>query len=489
MPRELDLRYNPMLHIIGAGDLVQIGTALQSLRLPANLNYLSNETIALLPQLSEITFEEKGDIPVNVMTEGSDFFGDVCCGMGESVAGVAFCDLQLRMIGSDTIFHPFGSYPKGDIIVELRPSSNFMSEAAESPEKCAEYCKNTPECTFFEHDARIKESEHSCRLYRDEYNMEMTEVCCEFRHYADENQTIPGLTAGVPPRSRYKFENSRVLLQSREITLDPRSNYVANYSVSLGTNPLRGAVWIEPQPASEDKVNLRISPSRVALYDNLTTAFFTVSMEDTQKVSRRGEAIILVNSVTSCDTAFSFFSDPSDYTVVVSVLATNDSRVLLSSTIVGSLLALVIVFSAWCAVKHIKKQANKLWAIDKEQLILSDPLQVIGRGTSSEVVLAEYRGTEVAVKRLLPVPLPEADGSDNVVMEPFPSRRRQLEKVSSVRESISMKPLKWNMGEFGKMASQVTNSLEDEIRLLATLRHPNIATIIGTRCRSSVVCH
>ena len=52
--------------------------------------------------------------------------------------------------------------------------------------------------------------------------------------------------------------------------------------------------------------------------------------------------------------------------------------------------------------EHKRKQNDSVWMVKKEELIFSDPPEVLGRGTFGLVLLAEYRGTQVAVKRVIP---------------------------------------------------------------------------------------
>ena len=42
------------------------------------------------------------------------------------------------------------------------------------------------------------------------------------------------------------------------------------------------------------------------------------------------------------------------------------------------------------------------WSVDFKELRFDEPPEIIGRGTFGLVLLANYRGTEVAVKRVLP---------------------------------------------------------------------------------------
>jgi guanylate cyclase len=49
-----------------------------------------------------------------------------------------------------------------------------------------------------------------------------------------------------------------------------------------------------------------------------------------------------------------------------------------------------------------KKQNDSVWHIDVQELHFNEPPEVIGRGAFGVVVLGQYRGTKVAVKRVLP---------------------------------------------------------------------------------------
>jgi serine/threonine protein kinase len=62
-------------------------------------------------------------------------------------------------------------------------------------------------------------------------------------------------------------------------------------------------------------------------------------------------------------------------------------------------LATVLVY---LYIKRKRKQADSVWQIKPEELVFQAPPQVLGQGTFGVVVLAEYRGTQVAVKRVLP---------------------------------------------------------------------------------------
>jgi len=65
----------------------------------------------------------------------------------------------------------------------------------------------------------------------------------------------------------------------------------------------------------------------------------------------------------------------------------------------GVVAAIVVYFY----VAHMRRKADSVWNVDPSELKFHEPPEVIGQGTFGFVVLAEYRGTQVAVKRVVPV--------------------------------------------------------------------------------------
>lgn len=65
-------------------------------------------------------------------------------------------------------------------------------------------------------------------------------------------------------------------------------------------------------------------------------------------------------------------------------------------------LALVVVVVVFLFYEHNRKQNDSVWKVKREELTFDDPPELIGRGTFGVVILGEYRGTQVAVKRVIP---------------------------------------------------------------------------------------
>lgn len=74
--------------------------------------------------------------------------------------------------------------------------------------------------------------------------------------------------------------------------------------------------------------------------------------------------------------------------------------VLLPSILVPIVLIALVGFYFY--MQHQKKLADSIWSVQPEELQFDDPPMILGRGTFGLVLLAEYRGTQVAVKRVIP---------------------------------------------------------------------------------------
>ena len=85
----------------------------------------------------------------------------------------------------------------------------------------------------------------------------------------------------------------------------------------------------------------------------------------------------------------------------VSVAAKCVPYSLVISSILLPILVLVM-FGIYIFVQKKRKEADSVWTVKKSELLFHDPPEIIGRGTFGLVLLAEYRGTQVAVKRVIP---------------------------------------------------------------------------------------
>jgi len=82
---------------------------------------------------------------------------------------------------------------------------------------------------------------------------------------------------------------------------------------------------------------------------------------------------------------------------------TSDSGLDLGLAIGLSVASAVVLALIFYFYQDNKRRANdSVWHVKKEELKFGDPPEVIGRGTFGLVLMAEYRGTQVAIKQVIP---------------------------------------------------------------------------------------
>ncbi|KAG7349928.1 adenylate and guanylate cyclase catalytic domain containing protein [Nitzschia inconspicua] len=81
--------------------------------------------------------------------------------------------------------------------------------------------------------------------------------------------------------------------------------------------------------------------------------------------------------------------------------------------IIFSAVFISVGFSVFLYLAYKKKQNDQVWHINVEEIHFNEPPEVIGQGGFGVVVLGEYRGTKVAVKRVLP-PAKKSRGSSGL---------------------------------------------------------------------------
>jgi serine/threonine protein kinase len=70
--------------------------------------------------------------------------------------------------------------------------------------------------------------------------------------------------------------------------------------------------------------------------------------------------------------------------------------------IIISAVSLVVVFLfASLLLRHRRKKNDEVWHVNEEELQFGHPVEVIGQGSFGVVLLAHYRGTKVAIKRVI----------------------------------------------------------------------------------------
>jgi serine/threonine protein kinase len=167
-------------------------------------------------------------------------------------------------------------------------------------------------------------------------------------------------------------------------------------------------------------------------------------------------------------------------------------------------LALLGLVGVYLYVDRKRKQADSVWLIKPSDLHFDDTPEVLGRGTFGLVVRAEYRGTQVAVKRVIPPPkqgrnrsIRDITGRNSVwsmygrssseTTQHFNFRSKILGSNGSDKQiSIETVTTDGSLSTIAdnKQYSKLKAEFVNEMRLLSKLRHPCITTIMGAMIES-----
>ncbi|CAB9509368.1 activated protein kinase catalytic subunit alpha-1 [Seminavis robusta] len=101
--------------------------------------------------------------------------------------------------------------------------------------------------------------------------------------------------------------------------------------------------------------------------------------------------------------------------------------------IVGAVVGLLIILIGTIIyMRYRAAKTDEIWQVHAEELHLDDPVEVIGQGSFGVVLLAEYRGTKVAMKRVLKSSSNRRNSSKNDT-----GTRRTLRSGFNAPESLS----------------------------------------------------
>eukprot|EP00592_Proboscia_alata_P011203 CAMPEP_0194365924 /NCGR_PEP_ID=MMETSP0174-20130528/13911_1 /TAXON_ID=216777 /ORGANISM="Proboscia alata, Strain PI-D3" /LENGTH=1196 /DNA_ID=CAMNT_0039140815 /DNA_START=168 /DNA_END=3758 /DNA_ORIENTATION=- len=167
-------------------------------------------------------------------------------------------------------------------------------------------------------------------------------------------------------------------------------------------------------------------------------------------------------------------------------------------------LAIFVLCSITWYIERKREQSESVWTVKTSELQYDDPPKVLGRGTFGLVVLAEYRGTKVAIKRVIPPKL-NLNGDNNSfedlefkATDPKTTNMFDFTESTAIINSSNlpkgrglMSSLVVDYGSMGKNRSgwtrwhkrntydELVSDLILEVRQISKLRHPCITTMMG----------
>eukprot|EP00934_Nitzschia_sp_Nitz4_P000730 Nitzschia sp. Nitz4//scaffold400_size11000//6496//9915//NITZ4_009055-RA/size11000-processed-gene-0.2-mRNA-1//-1//CDS//3329551059//730//frame0 len=147
-------------------------------------------------------------------------------------------------------------------------------------------------------------------------------------------------------------------------------------------------------------------------------------------------------------------------------------------------------------IRRKMAEADQFWQIDSEEVKVFEPKKVIGKGVTGLVVLAEYRGSKVAVKQGIRRDhdkhgkgkhKDESGATEDMHDDDDVEQPKRRHRLSSVCELNSAGFAMYGVHILSKSRSTASKptvgSLETEfqreMRVLSQLRHPNIVTMMG----------
>ena len=384
----LDLSDNPRLTLVGPGAFDGLD-GLEVLVLPSGVKHLAPEALESLPALRDVSLATGDGVTRNFVDASSTArFDDVCCRReASSRAGVYFCDLSPDEPGVvDAVYEETNS---DNIVTErfdrqildsITPDSPFLAEAVESKEKCVAYCEMKAECQSCMHftpwvvGASLT---NTCLLYGDEPPA----------NHADNfvQREVGGAYMGLPPRTR-AARGAVVAASPLVVELSEANGYSNTFEVSLGADPLRGAVWITPRLEGFGNMSLAFDPPSITLYDAQTVVTVAVTVRG-DEITRDLTPTVAID-VEACDRAFVAQQATLQLDVLAAAVDDGGTRVSNAGAVVALVVVACVLVAAglfYClaaAVRFVRK---------KQQLEMARALQVRDQVAAAVEKIQEFQ--------------------------------------------------------------------------------------------------
>ena len=370
---KIDLSDNPRLTLVGPGAFDGLD-GLEALVLPSAVKYLAPDALESLPALRDVSLATGDGVTRNFVDSSSTArFHDVCCRReASSRAGVYFCDVSPDEPGvvdaiyeetnADNIY--VGLFDHMRTLDWIMPDSPFLAEAAESKEKCVAYCDMKAEC-------------QSCLHFTAQDGVALTDFCMLYgdeppANHADNlvQTEIRDAYMGLPPRTR-AARGAVVAASPLVVELSEANGYTNTFEVSLGADPLRGAVWITPRLEGFGNMSVAFDPPSITLYDAQTVVTVAVTVRGDEITRDLTPTVAL--DVEACDRAFVAQQATLQLDVLAAAVDDGGTRVSNAGAVVALVVVACVLVAAglfYClaaAVRFVRK---------KQQLEMARALQV-----------------------------------------------------------------------------------------------------------------
>ena len=386
---KIDLSDNPRLTLVGPGAFDGLD-GLEALVLPSGVKHLAPEALESLPALRDVSLAATGDGVTRNFVDASSTarFDDVCCRREASPrAGVYFCDVSPDEPGIvDAIYEEtnvdniyVGMFDHMRTLDYIIPDSPFLAEAAESKEKCVAYCDMKAECKSCFHFLPLDgvALPDICMLYGDEHPANHADnlVQYEFRN----------AYFGLPPRTR-AARGAVVVASPSIVELMEANGYSNTFDISLGADPLRGAVWITPRLEGFGNMSVAFDPPSITLYDAQTVVTVAVTVRGDEITRDLTPTVAL--DVEACDRAFVAQQATLQLDVLAAAVDDGGTRVSNAGAVVALVVVACVLVAAglfYClaaAVRFVRK---------KQQLEMARALQVRDQVAAAVEKIQEFQ--------------------------------------------------------------------------------------------------
>jgi serine/threonine protein kinase len=130
------------------------------------------------------------------------------------------------------------------------------------------------------------------------------------------------------------------------------------------------------------------------------------------------------------------------------------------TAIIVTIVAILVMIVAYFIWRWRRAKNDEAWQVKVEELHFGQHAEVIGQGSFGVVLLAEYRGTKVAIKRVLP--LPKSISGSMSSMEKSKGTKDKLQHIPQHRKQTETVDMCGVVTPVGEKPKDVSSSIDIE---------------------------